>query len=234
MTTYAAHMDIGEFRVYGNEAPQLRLLMLPFIGLAALAALPGLAGKNIFVFAGYFLLGFPIATDDAILDTVVRHRLAYLGLTLLGTAGILVEAFTVGRQDGLLATVLYYPVYWAALLAILGYGKRHLDRSSKVMDYITPAALPIYILHQTFLVIAGYYLLRLRDSGPVPYLLILVTALIFSLATYEVIRRIRPLRFLFGLAPMRTAVSSPQTAVREPNAGERIHTGGDRQDTAAR
>lgn len=188
-------------------------LLTPFAGLAALAMLPDIAGKNIFVFAGYFLLGFLIATNDTITDTIAKHRLSYLAVTVVGTVGILAESFTIGRQEGVTDTIWHHLVHWAALLAILGYGKRYLDRKSRAMDYFTPAAFPVYIVHQTFLIIIGYHILQLTDSGAIAYPLIMLSTFIASLATYELIRRIRPLRPLLGLGPVRAA-TSPRDAAR--------------------
>ncbi len=175
------------------------LALLPFAGLALLSALPDTSGKNIFVYGGYFMLGFAMATNDGIIGMVEKYRQRFLAAALLGTTGIFVAVYTAGDQPGLLFTAFRFLVYWVTLLAILGYGKRYLDRSSKWITYFNPAAFPVYILHQTYLVIVGYYILKVVNQGIIPFLLILLLSFCVSMATYEMIRRFRPLRIWFGL-----------------------------------
>ncbi|MQY28459.1 acyltransferase family protein [Nocardia aurantia] len=175
------------------------LALLPFAALAVLSFLPAVGGQNIFVYGMYFLLGFLIATDDEIVTMLEEQRRINLAIALAGTTGLLIEIYSIGKQAGPLFATWHYLFAWAALLAILGYGKRYLNRMSRFMDYFGPAAFPVYIVHQTFLVVIAYYVLRITDHGIAPFALILLLSFGFSLATYEVIRRIRPLRFLFGL-----------------------------------
>ncbi|MEK3913038.1 acyltransferase family protein [Paenibacillus sp. FSL H7-0331] len=173
-------------------------MLLPFAGLTVLSALPDVSGKNIFLYAGYFMIGFFIATSDTIIDMIEKHRRFYLVAALVGTALLLGEIYTIGSQSGFTFTSLHLIIYWIALLAILGYGKRYLNRKSTFMNYFNPAAFPVYILHQTYLIIIGYYILKEINYGIISFLLIALLAFIMSIATY-VIRRVKPLRVCFGL-----------------------------------
>lgn len=176
-----------------------RVVLLPFVILTATSLLPEIGGQNIFVYGLYFALGFVIATNDAISDAIEHHRKAYLAVALLGIVEILVESFTIGRQSGIAFAACHYLAAWATLLAILGYGKRYLNRESRYMTYFNPAAFPVYIVHQTFLIAAGYYILKVVDHGIVPYLSIMLVTFLLSIAAYEVIRRVKPLGVVFGL-----------------------------------
>ncbi|GGD88837.1 acyltransferase family protein [Paenibacillus nasutitermitis] len=175
------------------------LILLPFAGLTILAALPDVSGKNIFLYAGYFILGFFMATRDTIIDLIAKHRKLYLAAALLGTALLFWEIYMIGSQSGFAFTSLHLLLNWAALLAVLGYGKRYLNRKSAFMTYFNPAAFPVYILHQTYLIIIGYYVLKEIHHGFIPFVLIAFLSFGMSIATYEIIRRIKPIRFFFGL-----------------------------------
>lgn len=174
-------------------------LFWPVAGLAILSALPDISGKNIFLYAGYFLLGYLIATHDAIIHTISRYRRYYMSVAISGTIIFFAESYTIGLQTSFLFVLFHSLIYWAALLVILGYGKRYFNRKSKIIDYFTPAAFPVYILHQTYLVIFGYYVLKGIQNDFIAYLLILFLSLIASLITYETIRRIKLIRALFGI-----------------------------------
>ena len=47
-------------------------------------------------------------------------------------------------------------------MVILGYGNKILNLPHKAISYMNEAAYPIYIVHQTVLVIISYYILRLN------------------------------------------------------------------------
>ncbi|PSK89618.1 acyltransferase-like protein [Murinocardiopsis flavida] len=183
------------------------LVLLPFAGPALLSVLPDASGKNIAVYAAYVMLGYFIAADDAVTDMIEKHRAGYLAGALAGAAGILAETYTVGAQSSALSTAAHFLVCWTTLLAILGYGRRYLSGGSTFDTYFNPAALPVYILHQTYLVIAAYYIIQFADSGPAPFILIMISSFGLSIASYAAIRRIRPLRVAFGL-PERSAAAA--------------------------
>lgn len=61
----------------------------------------------------------------------------------------------------------------------------------------------------------------------------MVTALVLSLSAYEVVRRISPLRFLFGMGQARVAVPKPRTATGKADPQERNPAGAGNQDTPA-
>lgn len=191
-----------------------RLLFLACGALALLSLLPAPGGKSLFVSTGYFLLGFFIASDDAIAEGIERNRHVFASLALAGTAAIVIEEATVGRQTDLLATLWHHPVYWAVLLAVLGYGRRHLNRPNRFITYLTQASFPVYIVHQTYLVIAAYYVFQVSDRGVLPFLAIALSAFALSIATYEANRRCNPARALFGLRSPRPAPAKVHAAER--------------------
>jgi hypothetical protein len=101
---------------------------------------------------------------------------------------------------------------WSAIVAVLGFARRHLVHDSAARRYLTAAVFPVYILHQTIIVVCAHSLkpshLNPAIEGP---LLVLVTAAA-SFLGYEAIRRVGWLRPLFGLA----VESEPK--VRSPRA----------------
>ena len=64
--------------------------------------------------------------------------------------------------------------------------------------------MPIYVLHQTIIVIIGFFVVRWQLIWPAKYLLISISTLAVTLAVYDVaVRRTRVTRFLFGLKPQK-------------------------------
>ncbi|SOD61389.1 Surface polysaccharide O-acyltransferase, integral membrane enzyme [Streptomyces zhaozhouensis] len=179
------------------------LVLLPALGLAALSLMPEIGGENILVYAGYVMLGFLIATSDTVIDMLERYRRRYLCVAVPGAIGIAAQRFATDIQENPLSAVWHSPVCWVTLLAMLGYGKRYLNRPSAFMRYFNPAAFPVYILHQTYLIIAAYYVLREVENTAVAFPVILVVPFCLSILSYEVIRRTPGLRTMFGLRAPR-------------------------------
>ncbi|MGW3293576.1 acyltransferase family protein [Streptomyces xiamenensis] len=176
------------------------VLLVPAVVMALLSLLPEAGGENIFVYAGYVFLGFLLAGNDATLAAIQRARAGYLALAVPGAVAVVVQrSLTDGPQDAVF-TAWQQPVCVAALLALLGYGQRYLDRPSSFMRWFSPAAFPVYILHQTFLIVIAYYALRESDRIAVAFPVIMIGSFVLSVLSYEIIRRTWGLRTLFGLS----------------------------------
>lgn len=85
------------------------------------------------------------------------------------------------------------------ILAALTFGNRYLNHSGKALQYLSPAAYPVYILHMIFLFLGSMFIFKLDVPGPVQFVLVLLFTITGCFAGYEVIRRIRFLRALFGV-----------------------------------
>jgi peptidoglycan/LPS O-acetylase OafA/YrhL len=174
-------------------------ISMVFIGLAILSLLPDIAGKNIFLYCGYFMLGFCLAINDKIMENIEKYRNIFGIITILGIAGILIENHFLDKQSSIIFRYIHYLIYWITLLAILGYGKKYLNGNTKILAYFNKASFPVYILHQTFLVMVGYYILKIINHGIVPYILILGISFILTIITYEIILRTKVFKIMFGI-----------------------------------
>ncbi len=99
---------------------------------------------------------------------------------------------------------------WVWVLAILGIGRRLLNRTGKVLDYLSEAAYPFYLMHFLVLTAVTYYVVQIQAAIPVKYLLIVAIAFAITFLMYEAARRIAPLRFLLGMKSHK----APQSTVK--------------------
>jgi glucans biosynthesis protein C len=85
------------------------------------------------------------------------------------------------------------------IFAVLAFGSKHLNRPGRVLTYLSQAAYPVYIVHMVFLYLGSMLIFPLE----IPVQLKFVLALLFTMAgcflAFEIIRRIKYLRPLFGL-----------------------------------
>ena len=89
---------------------------------------------------------------------------------------------------------------WCLILGILGMAKKHLNFSNAFLRYANEAVYPFYILHQTLIVIFGYYIAK-WDMPILPKLVILMILCFVSLVLlyHFIIKRFVITRILYGL-----------------------------------
>nr|WP_232207629.1 acyltransferase family protein [Pseudoxanthomonas sp. J35] len=155
---------------------------------------------------GVFLLGFLVARRDGFWDAAVRLRWPALLLwlaTWAAQAGYMAAYADSDPPQALrLAMRIAWGLdQWAAIVAVLGFARHWAPGDSRALRYLVPAVFPVYILHQTVIVVAAHNLqpLGLAPAVEGPLLVLLTFAACFG--AYEVIRRVPPLRPLFGLKP---------------------------------
>jgi hypothetical protein len=70
--------------------------------------------------------------------------------------------------------------------------------------------LPFYILHQTIILLVGWYVIPLNLSILLKYLIISPISFLLILALYELlIKRVNAIRFLFGMRPKKKPPAVP-------------------------
>ena len=76
-----------------------------------------------------------------------------------------------------------------------------------MVEYAGEAQLPFYILHQTPIVVIGFYVVPWEVSVLVKYIVITLSSLVVTLLLYDIgVRRTRLTRFLFGMKPEKELV----------------------------
>lgn len=205
------------------QGPALYLAALP-LGLVLAALLPKYPGPQdiihdwahlLFYFI-FFLYGYVLGNDDALWRTLELRRRTSLGLALLAITVINVIRWN-GHHPGTgytLESMLYQGLVafnsWCWVLAILGYGKRYLSFRNRFLDYANEGIYPFYILHQTVIVIIGFYVVQVEESILSKFLFTSTVSLLATVALYEFcVRPYRLTRFLFGMKPPRRA--APET-----------------------
>lgn len=85
------------------------------------------------------------------------------------------------------------------IISVFAFGYRYLNHGGKALTYLSQAAYPVYILHMIFLYLGSLLIFPLVLDVRIKFVLVLFITLGGCFATYEVIRRIKWLRPLFGL-----------------------------------
>lgn len=169
---------------------------------------------------GVFLFGFLIANAQPAWQGIQRVRWTAF-LIALASYAFFVWYFTLYTDtnpppDGMLTLqrCVWSVFQWCSIVAILGFARQLAPGDGPALRYLSQAIFPVYILHQSVIVIAAHNM-KLFEIDPVLEGLLLV-ALTFSVCfgCYEIIRRVGWLRPLFGLKNHRVAPRLAKTQLR--------------------
>ncbi|OJJ17053.1 hypothetical protein BKI52_30525 [marine bacterium AO1-C] len=79
----------------------------------------------------------------------------------------------------------------------------YFDKKHSILPKLNEAVLPIYLLHQTFIIAFGFYIVKLSWPMFLKFGVILLLSIVAMLFTYTIIKRVKPLRFLFGMKNLK-------------------------------
>ncbi len=174
-----------------------------------------LGGWRIGTYWLLLLLGSVLGADPRFVAATVRYRRLWLAVAGLTTVPLLLWAQT---MTGL---TQYEPGFalewglrsangWFYVLALVGYAARDTRRPGRLLVASASLALPFYVVHQTPIVLAAWAVGSWQLPVAAAFPLVLASAFLVTLAACLLIRRIRVLRFLFGVRP------TPAVAVITP------------------
>ena len=157
----------------------------------------------------FFLSGYLIASNRKFRPTIEKQRFASLALGVIATiTGFILLEYAGYASRGYLVSLLRAFNSWFWLFAILGFGSRYLDFNNRVLKYAGEAVLPFYVLHQSVIIVIGYFIIDWTAPVILQYLFLASASFITIMALYELcVRRVNALRFLFGLKPLKPAGS---------------------------
>jgi len=155
-----------------------------------------------------FVTGFILAFDIKYRNAMEKSRYISLALALLFTGLMFfsnVDLSSLGsRSEYLLIVFVQSFNSWFWLVAILGFGSKYLNFDNRLLKYAREAVLPFYILHQTAIVIVGFYIVNWEIPVMVKFIILTSSSFISIMAVYEVlIKRFKVLRFLFGMKAIK-------------------------------
>jgi len=166
---------------------------------------------NFSVYITFFIYGYFIAQIQTLWLSIKKWRWLHLivGLTCFilvyfgqHQPGInFLENSTTG---GFIFNILTMVNSISMVLSCLGFGMIFLEKNTSYLSYANQAVYPVFVLHQSVLIMTGYYILPLDLSIGVKLLIVSSSALIGSvLINHFLILPFSVTRVMFGVKPIR-------------------------------
>ena len=141
-----------------------------------------------------FFFGFCfVLSGNAFWNMILKYRWLFL-LLAITLFVIRLTYFSMNTPVYLLVTESQC---W--ILSVFAFGYRYLNRGGKALTYLSRAAYPVYILHMFFLFLGSALIFPLAIPVQLQFVLVLLFTLGGCLLSYEIIKRIKWVRVLFGL-----------------------------------
>ena len=189
------------------------LLILPLIiiryGLKPI--FPGYTDwADFFSYMCIFIYGFIFMKNPKFVEIIKQRMWLFLNIGIISNVLLL---YYIKQNDAhmqlylkpeygfnhLYLSVLSVLISFCWVMFFVGLAAKKLNFNHKFIHPANTAILPIYILHQTLIVVFGFYIIQFNASIFVKYLLIAGTAIPSSVLLYLILKRFTLLRFLFGL-----------------------------------
>lgn len=165
-----------------------------------------IAQKNILIFLIVFLMGYVVYGDNDYLEYIDRNKRKGLIIALLFCAfymGVILRYYNLDNKGNIalkvLLSIMRNAIMITTIVAIIGYGRKYLTIGGRILVYLNKACFPIYILHQTVIVIIAYYLLNFALPIYVSIIIIIGSSIFITFGIYEILKRIKIMRFLIGI-----------------------------------
>jgi len=162
----------------------------------------------------FLLVGYLFMLQPQLIDSLEKNRKVSLTIAFLFILGINSLRWNGFEWSELVSDWETYPLTplyiakqplnsWFWVFAIVGYGKRYLNKSHKTLNYLNEAVYPFYILHQTVIIMIGYYVIQTSDSIGMKFLFIAIVSLLVSMGIYHLfVKPFNFMRLIFGLKPL--------------------------------
>jgi glucan biosynthesis protein C len=154
---------------------------------------------NFTYYSTFLIAGFLLARFPSMEMAAHGERKRALAIALIATFVLLLGVLGVFSSP---AVLLAHTAIagWCFVLAFLGWARRLLSFTTPTLRYLTESAFPVYLLHQSAIVIPGYFLIQLPLGLWMKFVLLFAVSSALTLAVYHLL--VRPFavpRFLCGM-----------------------------------
>ena len=186
------------------------LLAIPLISLELINAFIGdlqFGGWNLFSHFLFYIFGFLFASNNQFKQSIEKNR--NIGIIIGTFTGVLLLLVMGIFTDELLDTTFQISDFlfwslraingWCLIIVVTGLASKHLNFNHKSRKFLNEIVMPFYVLHQTIIVIIGFYIVSLELSILIKYLIISSLSFVIVIGLVLIIRKVNALRFLFGM-----------------------------------
>ena len=204
-----AGIGMGKKSGFTENALSPLIFIIPLIIVELLANLdPHMIGRrdwggwNLFSHLIFFPAGFLCALYPGFIGSMKRGRFLYLAAAVPFTiCGLFIHNDPGSPVSNYIMFCFWHSIVpWLWIFFIVGIAKTYLTAGNTFLRYASDAVLPFYILHQTVIVVAFFFMKQWDWPIWAKYMMLCPISFAVIMVVYEfVVRRYSPMRFFFGM-----------------------------------
>ncbi len=150
-----------------------------------------------------FLLGFMLLSDEHILYKLKKKRWLCTAIALVSMLMMYYIFYNIGYESKLTLKTFIFFIFdnftmWSCIIAIFGQAQQILNKTNRVLKYLSSISFKIYIFHHIFILLIAYFIVNFTQNIPLQFIVIMSLSIPLTLMTCEVVVRVPILNFLFG------------------------------------
>jgi hypothetical protein len=184
-----------------------------------------MGGWPLLIYMLFFIYGFVVISHTGLQQRIMQQRWLSLALGAIGMTALF--PLWGAQGDAAIGTARYVQIFtifgissWCWVLAIFGFGMKHLTFNKPYLQPLNEAVLPFYVLHQSILIYVGYVVVQWDIPALAKWLIIAPLSFAIIIGLIAIIRRVNVLRFLFGMKPLPRADRSVPATTPAPQASK--------------
>lgn len=134
-------------------------------------------------------------SNDRIIEKLEKNIELLAGLYIIGTAVLAALYYKFSYYGDCWISF----IGWISILFLIAAGKKCLNKETGFTRYFNKASYPIYILHQTILVVLAYYVVRICDVIFIQVCCICIGSFLLTILAYHLISILPGVRKLAGI-----------------------------------
>ncbi|KJF44135.1 acyltransferase family protein [Draconibacterium sediminis] len=158
---------------------------------------------DFFQYSMFFLVGYFFMVFDNYRSLVKKYTYLFLILGVASSWYIFSHYPEINQAETILISIINATIRitssYSWVLFFFGLSQRKLNFNSRYLSRLNTGILPFYILHQTVIIVIGFYVVSTNFSIMTKFLIILTTSLVSTILLYQIIKRVNALRFVFGM-----------------------------------
>jgi peptidoglycan/LPS O-acetylase OafA/YrhL len=163
----------------------------------------------LFFISGYILIGKKQFTQAIFRDWPINLILGIASTLFFFSTAVDVPVFTWLGSPGTVGYYLSWTIFslnsWCWTMFIFYIGMRYLDESNQWLQYSREASYPFFFIHQPVIIFIAFFVVQWQVYSLIKLVVVVLGSFAISLGLYELlVRRIPPIRALFGMKPRLT------------------------------
>jgi len=197
---------LDKFTNFLNKPGMLYLLPIPIILFEITNVLTGefipiLGGWSVLTHLAFFVYGYLFASNVKFKKTIEKHAIpALIVIVVCSALLIFLDSFGLNERAVTSLFLILGTLYsWSFLVCLFALFSKFMNRNNKARKFLNELVMPFYVIHQTIIVVLGFFIIQLNIHFFAKYIILILTSFTACVILLMIIKYLNPLRFIFGM-----------------------------------